>query len=614
MTRVSDRRAAAAAAAERRRRRAARADAGVVRAHRGDIGAAADPRGLPRRRPARARSSRSPAAGRRRSGSRSSAHGASHVVFGGLLRAVDDAVARPEGAHAARAGSSATARVRETLTRRLARRRSRSTTDLRAAPRPRVRSAAGGQGRAGDGARVDADRRAATDAGRAWTSGDRSFTVSAPGARSRSPTTASRLDWHVPRRTRRVRRGVVVARRCDDPSLVVRGVRGRRGGRVPRSRGGDPRLAAVARRRARPTSTRSAWRCPTAPTTSSSPPARRGSSPSSAATRCGRRDSRCRSTPRIAASTLRVLARLQGDRDRRGDRAAAGQDPARAARRAARDARRGHRAAAAVLRHRRRDRRCGCACSPTRGGPGCREDEVRDAAARAARRAGLDAATTATATATASSTTSTRPATASRTRDGRTPATRSSGATARSPRARSRCARCRATPTRRRSRGADLLDALRRSRAATSCADWAAALKARFASRTGSRRPRAATRRSRSTRDKRPVDTLTSNIGHLLGTGILEPAEEAAVAALLLGPTMSSGFGIRTMSTEAAGYWPLSYHGGSVWTHDTAIIARGMARAGLHDAGGSRRRRAARRGRGIRIPRARAALGRLERR
>ena len=61
-------------------------------------------------------------------------------------------------------------------------------------------------------------------------------------------------------------------------------------------------------------------------------------------------------------------------------------------------------------------------------------------------------------------------------------------------------------------------------------------------------------------------------------------AEEAAVAALLTGPTMLSGFGVRTMSTGAAGYWPLSYHGGSVWTHDSAIIARGMALAGLHDA------------------------------
>ena len=44
---------------------------------------------------------------------------------------------------------------------------------------------------------------------------------------------------------------------------------------------------------------------------------------------------------------------------------------------------------------------------------------------------------------------------------------------------------------------------------------------------------------------------------------------------------------MRTMSTEAAGYWPLSYHGGSVWTHDSAIIARGMARAGLDAAADS---------------------------
>jgi glycogen debranching enzyme len=46
---------------------------------------------------------------------------------------------------------------------------------------------------------------------------------------------------------------------------------------------------------------------------------------------------------------------------------------------------------------------------------------------------------------------------------------------------------------------------------------------------------------------------------------------------------MSSGFGIRTMSTDAAGYWPLSYHGGSVWAHDTAIAVHGMSRAGLHE-------------------------------
>lgn len=78
-----------------------------------------------------------------------------------------------------------------------------------------------------------------------------------------------------------------------------------------------------------------------------------------------------------------------------------------------------------------------------------------------------------------------------------------------------------------------------------------------------------------------PVDTLTSNIGHLIGTGLLDADEEQACAALLTGASMSSGYGIRTMSTGAAGYWPLSYHGGSVWAHDTAIAVHGMLRAGL---------------------------------
>jgi glycogen debranching enzyme len=77
------------------------------------------------------------------------------------------------------------------------------------------------------------------------------------------------------------------------------------------------------------------------------------------------------------------------------------------------------------------------------------------------------------------------------------------------------------------------------------------------------------------------VDTLTSNIGHLIGTGLLDPDEERACAALLLGDSMSSGFGIRTMSSGAAGFWPLSYHGGSVWAHDTAVAVHGMLRAGL---------------------------------
>jgi glycogen debranching enzyme len=79
---------------------------------------------------------------------------------------------------------------------------------------------------------------------------------------------------------------------------------------------------------------------------------------------------------------------------------------------------------------------------------------------------------------------------------------------------------------------------------------------------------------------KRPVDSLTSNIGHLLGTGLLTAAEEDRVAARLVGPQMNSGFGLRTMSSGNGGYSPLSYHCGSVWSHDTAIVIRGLAASG----------------------------------
>jgi len=77
------------------------------------------------------------------------------------------------------------------------------------------------------------------------------------------------------------------------------------------------------------------------------------------------------------------------------------------------------------------------------------------------------------------------------------------------------------------------------------------------------------------------VDTVTSNLGHLLGTGLLTDTQAAAVAARLVDPTLNSGYGLRTMSTDSAGYWPLSYHGGSVWTHDTAIAIAGLARDGF---------------------------------
>ncbi|MFC4149543.1 glycogen debranching N-terminal domain-containing protein [Micromonospora mangrovi] len=83
-------------------------------------------------------------------------------------------------------------------------------------------------------------------------------------------------------------------------------------------------------------------------------------------------------------------------------------------------------------------------------------------------------------------------------------------------------------------------------------------------------------------RDKRPVDSLTSNIGHLLGTGLLSDEESAQVAALLATDALAGGFGLRTMSRDDAGFSPLSYHCGSVWAHDTAIVLGGLARAGHH--------------------------------
>ncbi|MET0828166.1 MAG: glycogen debranching N-terminal domain-containing protein [Microbacterium sp.] len=128
--------------------------------------------------------------------------------------------------------------------------------------------------------------------------------------------------------------------------------------------------------------------------------------------------------------------------------------------------------------------------------------------------------------------------------------------------------------------GADLLDHFGEP-GGDELRGWAARLKVRFAESYWVETPEGRYPAIALDAHKRPVDTLTSNIGHLLGTGILEPGEEAAIAALLVGPSMLSGFGVRTMSTQAAGYWPLSYHGGTVWTHDTAIIARGMALAGL---------------------------------
>jgi glycogen debranching enzyme len=80
--------------------------------------------------------------------------------------------------------------------------------------------------------------------------------------------------------------------------------------------------------------------------------------------------------------------------------------------------------------------------------------------------------------------------------------------------------------------------------------------------------------------DKRPVDSMCSNFGHLLWSGIVPPERVEAVTDTLMREGLWSGWGIRTMSAEDAAYNPLSYHNGSVWPHDNSLIAWGFARYG----------------------------------
>lgn len=80
---------------------------------------------------------------------------------------------------------------------------------------------------------------------------------------------------------------------------------------------------------------------------------------------------------------------------------------------------------------------------------------------------------------------------------------------------------------------------------------------------------------------KHQVDAVASNMAHCLWTGIVDDDKAAAVAAHLAGPAMSSGFGVRTLSTDMTAFNPMSYHNGSVWPHDTAIAVAGLTRYGF---------------------------------
>lgn len=80
---------------------------------------------------------------------------------------------------------------------------------------------------------------------------------------------------------------------------------------------------------------------------------------------------------------------------------------------------------------------------------------------------------------------------------------------------------------------------------------------------------------------KRPVDACASNMGQCLWHGIIDDDKVPMVAERLMSPEMFSGWGVRTLATNMGAYNPASYHNGSVWPHDNAIIAAGLMRYGF---------------------------------
>ena len=81
--------------------------------------------------------------------------------------------------------------------------------------------------------------------------------------------------------------------------------------------------------------------------------------------------------------------------------------------------------------------------------------------------------------------------------------------------------------------------------------------------------------------DKRPVDSCASNMGHCLWTGIVDDDKAAPVAGRLLSDQLFTGWGVRTLASDMGAYNPASYHNGSVWPHDNAIVAAGLMRYGF---------------------------------
>jgi glycogen debranching enzyme len=83
--------------------------------------------------------------------------------------------------------------------------------------------------------------------------------------------------------------------------------------------------------------------------------------------------------------------------------------------------------------------------------------------------------------------------------------------------------------------------------------------------------------------DKQRIDSMTSNMGHLLWSGIVDEDRVETVVRHLMSDEMFSGWGVRTLSTHDRGFNPIGYHLGTVWPHDNALIALGLARYGYRE-------------------------------
>jgi glycogen debranching enzyme len=84
--------------------------------------------------------------------------------------------------------------------------------------------------------------------------------------------------------------------------------------------------------------------------------------------------------------------------------------------------------------------------------------------------------------------------------------------------------------------------------------------------------------------DKQPCTVRTSNAGHVLYCGAASPQKAARVGRDLMSPDLFSGWGVRTVATDASLYNPMSYHNGTIWPHDCSIVAAGLARYGMSEA------------------------------